>query len=323
VAYSPEALKDLDRVAEIALTPAERIGLIKDVWAMVNAGMRPVGDYLSLAQALKNDRRRPVVDAYTQRLGTIAADIVGASERDDYRAWVRGLLRPAAKELGWQPRPGEGAELPGVRAAVLGTLGEVGRDPEVLAMARTLAHRYLADPLAIDPSLADTVVDLAALEGDAVLYDEYLAATKAARPPGDHYRFLSALARFSDPALLTRTLDYALTPNVRTQDFANLLYAVLTSPVGTEPAWDFARRHWAEINSKLPENSRTAMLSAARAFCDAKHAQEVKDFFTEKKADQEAIQRAVEEIQSCADTKSIQEPKLATWFQAHGSAAGQ
>ena len=45
VAYSPEVLSEFDRIAETALTPAERIGLVNDVWAMVSAGMSPVGDY--------------------------------------------------------------------------------------------------------------------------------------------------------------------------------------------------------------------------------------------------------------------------------------
>ena len=166
VAYSPEVLTEFDRIAETALTPAERIGLVNDEWAIVSAGMSPVGDFLSLVEGLKTDRRRPVVDAYAGRLGIIAKDMVGDSEREDYRAWVRALLQPAAQELGWQPSPGEGVELPGVRATVLTTLGQVGRDPEVLAMSRRLALWYLANPLAIDPSLADTVVDLAALEGE-------------------------------------------------------------------------------------------------------------------------------------------------------------
>jgi aminopeptidase N/puromycin-sensitive aminopeptidase len=290
---------------------------------MVSAGMSPVGDFLSLVEGLKADRRRPVVDAYAGRLGTVAKNMVGDSEREDYRAWVKALLRPAAEELGWQPRPGEGVEVPGVRAAVFTTLGQVGRDPEVLAMARTLAHRYLADPLAIDPSLADTVVNLAALEGDAALYDDFLAATKTAKSPEEYYRFLFALARFSDPALLTRTLEYALTPSVRGQDFATLLSAVMNNPAGTDLAWDFARQHWAEINSKPPGNSGGRILSSASVFCDATHAEEVKDFFTRNKSDDRAIQQTLEDIGSCADVKSLQEPKLAAWFEDRGSAAGR
>jgi aminopeptidase N/puromycin-sensitive aminopeptidase len=263
------------------------------------------------------------VDAYAGRLESIDADMVRDSEREEYRMWVRNLLRPPAKELGWQPLPGEGVEQPGVRAALLSTLGRVGRDPEVLETARTLAHRYLADPTAVDPSLADTVVNLAALDGDSSLYNEFLAATKTAQSPEEYYRFLYALARFSDPALLTRTLEYALTSNVRGQDFGSLLGTVMTYPAGTALAWDFARQHWDEINSKPPGNTGGRILTSASIFCDSKHEQEVKDFFTEKKSDENAIGRAVEDIGACADVKSLQEPNVATWFEHHGGAAGR
>jgi aminopeptidase N len=323
VAYSPEVLSEFSRAAETNLTPAERIGLANDVWAMVSAGMTPVGDYLGLVEGLKSDRRGPVVDAYAGRLENIATVMVGDSEREEYAAWVRGLLRPAAQELGWQPRPGEDVEMPGVRAAVLSTLGRVGRDPEVLAMARNLAHQYLADPLAIDPSLANAVFNLGALEGDAALYDEILAATKTAKSPEAYYRFLYALARFSNPALLVRTMEYALSPNVRGQDFGSLLGAVMTNPAGTVLAWDFTRQHWEEINSKPPGDSGGRLLSTASAFCDAKHAEEVKEFFTQKKSDERAIQRTLEAIGNCAEVKSIQEPLLAAWFKQQGSTAGR
>jgi aminopeptidase N len=323
VKYAPEVLRELNRNAETHLTPAERIGLANDEWAIVGAGMIPIGNYFSLIESLKRDRMRPVVDTYAGRLETIGRNMVGDSERESYRAWVRSLLRPAATELGWKPLPGEGVEQPGVRATVLGTLGRVGRDPEVLETARTLAHRYLADPTAIDPSLADTVIGLAALEGDAALYEEVLAATKTAKTPEEYYRFLYALAGFSDPALLARTLEYALTPNVRGQDFGSLLGAVMNNPAGTQLAWDFARQHWEEINSKPPGKAGGRILTSASVFCDATHAEEVRDFFTQKKSDEGAIRRAAEDINSCAEVKSRQQPNVVTWFQHHGRTTGR
>ena len=322
VAYSPEALRDLDRVAETALTAAERIGLLSDEWAMVQGGISPIGDYLSLVEELRKDRTRSVVDAYAGRLGIIAEDMVGDSEKANYRAWVRNLLRPAAGELGWQPRPGESSDRRALRAGVLSTLGKTGRDQEVLRTARSLAHKYLADPLSVDPTLANAVVNLAAMEGDAALYDEFLARTKTAKSPEEYYLFLFALAHFNDPALLTRTMEFALTPSVRGQDFGTLLAEVMINPAGTDVAWDFARKHWAEIKDKPPGGSGR-VLGAASAFCDDRRLGEVKSFFAENKVDDRTTQRAVEDISSCTDVKSVQEPKVAAWFQHHGSRSGQ
>ncbi|HVA00656.1 MAG TPA: M1 family metallopeptidase [Terriglobia bacterium] len=322
VAYSPEALHGLERVAETALTPAERIGLLNDVWAMVQGGIRPVGDYLSLVDALKRDRTRSVVEAYAGRLGIIDEDMVGDPEKENYRAWVRNLLHPAARELGWKPRPGESSDRRALRATVLATLGKVGRDQQVLRTARSLAPKYLADPHSIGPNLASTVINLAALEGDAELYGEILARTKTAKSPEDYYRFLNALAYFSDPALLTRTMEYALTPSVRGQDFTGLLAEVMTNPAGKDLAWDFVRKHWAEINNK-PPGGAGKIFGAVNTFCDDQHLAEVKSFYAEKKVDSRTTQEAVENIGSCTDVKSLQEPQVAAWFQQQGSRAGQ
>ncbi len=322
VVYSSEALRALDRVAERKLRPAERIGLLNDEWAMAVGGITPVGDYLSLVEALKKDRTRSVVDAYAGRLETVAEKMVGDSEKEAYRAWVRDLLRPAARELSWQPRPGESIDRRALRATVLGALGRVGRDPEVLRMARSQANKYLADPLSIDPTLAATVVNLAALEGDAALYDEYLAHTKTAKSPEEYYRFLYALAHFSDPALLTRTLNLALTPEVRGQDFAALLAEVLTNPAATNWAWDYARQHWAEINNKPPGGTGRVAASAS-TFCDGGHLAEVRSFFTANKVDERTTARVVEDISNCVDAKSVQEPNVAAWIKHQPSHASR
>lgn len=322
VAYTPAALRELERVAETRLTPAERIGLLNDEWAMVRAGIRPVGDYLSLVEALKNDRTRAVVQTYASRLGVIEEDMVSKAELASYRAWVRNLLRPAALELGWKPRPGESIDRRALRATVLGTLGRVGRDPQVLRTARVLADKYLADPNSIAPNLATTVVDLATLDGNAELYGRILAHTKTAKSPEDYYRFLNALAHFSDPVLLTRTMEYALSPNVRGQDFTGLLAEVITNPAGQDVGWDFVRRHWAEINDK-PPGGPGKVSGAINTFCDSRRLAEVKRFYAEKKVDTRTLQQAVDDISACTDVKALQEANVAAWFQQHAGATGQ
>jgi hypothetical protein len=96
----------------------------------------------------------------------------------------------------------------------------------------------------------------------------------------------------------------------------------MTNPAGRDLAWDFARKHWAEINNKPPGGSGRVLASAS-AFCDGQHLGEVRSFFAENKVDDRTTQRAVEDISSCTDVKSVQEPKVVAWFQHHGSPSGQ
>ena len=58
--YPPEMLRSF--AGDInALTPAERIGLLADEWALVRAGRHDVGAFLDLAAGFKGERTAAVV----------------------------------------------------------------------------------------------------------------------------------------------------------------------------------------------------------------------------------------------------------------------
>src|SRR5262249_24605466 len=114
----------------------------------------PVGDYLAFAQGLKTERNRAVLDDVIGRLGYIGHYLVTDSDRDSYRAWLRGYLKPMLNDVGWEPKPGESDEQRSLRGHLFGALGYDARDPEVLAQARKLAEKALDDPSSVDRELA-------------------------------------------------------------------------------------------------------------------------------------------------------------------------
>src|SRR4029077_14591556 len=130
---------------------------------------------------------------------------------------------------------------------VMRTLGYTAHDPEVLTEARRLTENALDNPSALDRTMAQTVFSLAALKGDAALYNSILAQTKKATSPEEFYLYQRSLTEFSDPQLLQRTLDYAVSPEVRTQDTAGLIARVIDNSAGQKLGWDFARAHWLQI----------------------------------------------------------------------------
>ena len=325
-AYSAADLHGMAQAAEHDFSPGERIALLDDEWAMVQVGRHQVGDYLALAETFKNDRTPAVVDTILGRLSTIGEVLVSDSDQDHYRAWVRRLLRPLARELGWKPAPDEGDELRSLRPAVLSVLGRIGRDPDVLAQARKMTEEYLENPSSVDPTLAGTMINLtAAWSGDAALYDKLLAHLKTAKSPQEYYRYLNSLTSFRDPALLRRTLEYALSPEVRNQDAAGFVGSVLSNLSGKELAWTFVKAHWDELQKKLTTSSGRRVIAATRSFCDAQHRDDVRQFFTEhhvSSADR-ALQTSIEAINYCIDLKSQQEPNLAAWLSQQNSTGGR
>jgi puromycin-sensitive aminopeptidase len=324
-AYDPETIHQLSAMAEEKLTPAERIAFLNDLWAMVRVGKSNIADYLALVEDLKPDRTRAVVDMTAGRVGDIGDHLVGDSDREAYRAWVRAYFRPLFDELGWQPAAGESDERKALRSEVIGTLGVSGRDPEILAQARELAQKYMHEPSAVDATLAGTVLYLAALNGDEALYNQFLAHAKSAQTPEDYYRYLGTLAAFSDPKLLERTLALSLSDEIRNQDVGQVLGGVTFNPEGRELGWNFVKSRYDELVKKLPAFGAVGLIYSGSTFCDPAKREEVRQFFTAHMPEggERALKQTLENVKYCSDLKSAQEANLATWLGSHGAHAGR
>jgi aminopeptidase N len=323
--YSAEAVRALASDAETKLTPAERITVQGDIWASVRVGREPVGDYLAFAQGLQSDRNRAVVEDVLGRLNYIGQYLVSDGDRDSYRIWLRQYLDPSMKEVGYEPKPGESDEQRTMRSRLIGTLGYDARDPEALAEARKTANKALSDPSSVDHQLAGGALALAALNGDSAFYDLVLAATKNPKSPEEYYMYLFTLPQFSDPKLLDRTLNFAISSEVRSQDALGLVTSVMGNPEGQQLAWDFIRQHWAEIEKAGGPFASAQVVGATSVFCDAGMRDQVTEFFSAHKvaAAERTYKQSIERINNCVDLKSRQEPQLASWLGTHGNAGGK
>jgi len=323
--YQRDALRALATDAETKLTPAERIGLESDIWGLMRVGRASVGDYLIFAQGLQSERHSAVVEAVLRDLNFIGQYLANDSDRVAYHEWLRQYLAPTMKEVGWEAKPGESDEQRTLRSHLIGALGYDARDPQALAQARKVADRALADPMSVDRELAGDAFELAALNGDAEFYDKLIDGLKNPRTPEEYYIYFNTLPQFSDPKLLQRTLDLAVSPEVRSQDALGLITRVLENPAGENLAWDFIQTHWDAIIKSGGPFASGEVVGATRVFCDTGKLEQVRQFFSTHKIDggERTYKQSMERIKSCVDLKSQQEPQLATWLGQHGSSGGK
>ena len=299
------------------LAPAERIALLSDEWALVRAGRHDVGTYLDLASGFTRERTAAVVQTLVGTLATIGAYLTTDETRQPFSAWLSALLSPALADIGWTPKPDEPDETRALRAAIVAALGETARDPQVLARARELVEQEMQKAGTVDATLLNVIVNLAALEGDVALYDKYLARTRSATDPEQRYLYLYGLASFSDPALVRRTMELVVGPDVRSQDAKLVVRAMLAADASRRLAWDLVRERWQAIQAKTGEFvGNTVIVSALASFCDPVALAEVKTFFaTHKVPDAErTLQQSIERIASCANLSAAQREKLAAWL---------
>jgi aminopeptidase N len=300
------------------LSPSERVALVNDTWSLVKIGEVDIATQLALADRLRNDRERAVVDAILDKLGTIGQDLMTAEEAPAYRRWLTAYLRPMLAELGWVPAVGETDERKRLRASVIGILGEIARDEETLRKSRELTDLALRDPNAIDATLLDVVVPLAALKGDAALLEKFKVAMAASKSPGEYYRYLYALVSFEDPALAKEAYAAALSAEMRSQDLPGFIESLFQKPERRAQSWAFVKNNWDDLRKKFTPWGGAAIVRATGAFCEAKQRAEVQQFFATHPVDasDRSLKQALEKIDMCVELRTLQARSFSSWVNS-------
>jgi aminopeptidase N len=314
--YEPEAVAAL-ATRTPPLTAPERISLLGDEWRTVRAGRHDIGTYLDLAAAFAGDANPDVFSEVTRRLAYVSGAVADAKERDAYAAWLRATFRPVLDAIGEMPAAGDSQEVLARRGALWQLLGVTAGDTALQAKARTLAEGYLANPSSLPATFAGAVLQVAAAGGDAALYDRYLAAAKAAlAAPEQYYRVFNALASFRDPALADRTIAYALSPDLRSQDTPTLVGQLLNSSA-RDKMWTALSSQWTALSDRLGSfQSLPYIVGSLGGFCTAERAAEIRAFFAAHPVPAAArgLAQSLERIDSCVALDQRQSAPFATWL---------
>jgi aminopeptidase N/puromycin-sensitive aminopeptidase len=317
-AYPASVYAALVAGVESKLTPSERISLIGDEWAQVRANSASVGAYLDLAAAVKSDPGADVVGEALDGVNSAYSRIAStAEERAQIAAWIRSTYGPVFAQLA-PPSESDSANTRELRAALFGILGHHGADSAIVAQAREIAGKYLNDPASIDATLGQTAATIAARNGNAALFDQLQKTYETSANPEFQEGALQLLTVFTDPALVQRALEYAVSGKVRNQDAAYGLGVELQSEDNRDQAWSFIQSHWEKVAPLLTPEVGAFLVTSTGQFCSADARADVEKFFAQHKvpsADQ-AVKHALESIDGCIELRQLQEPRLKEWLGA-------
>jgi len=252
VAYSPDLLAALGTHLG-DLEPVERALLLDDTWAAVLAGDTAASDFLDLARGFDNETDPAVWTTLSGALGAIDR-ILDGDARTRFQALVRGIARPIAEGLGWEPSFGESELLAQTRQLVLTLLGTVGDDADVQARAR----RAL-DATGTDPNVAAASVNIVAHVGNDADWDRYVDRFRTSESPQEQLRYLYALGMFPSPELADRTLALTL-DEIRSQNAPFVVFHLLHNREVNERTWAWVKREWPRIIERFPDNTIPRLL---------------------------------------------------------------
>ena len=282
VKYGRESLDRLkDLIENKRLGNADRWGVQNDLFAMCVAGEMRLKEYLDfIGLYLEEDDYIVSLDIadsiYSLYLITSGEKFWGEIKRRG-----REYFGDMFERLGWDPKPGERHTDALLRSFVINVLGRLG-DEKVVSEAKRRFDVFLRKPDSLSPDIRGAVYSLVAWSGDASTHDTLTGLYRKAGNQEEKMRFLGALSSFQDEALLSKTLEFSLSPEVRLQDLYIPIGKCAGNPYGRKLVWPWIKKNWKGIGDRFGHAGSPLLnriVSTAGVINDASREAEVRDFF--------------------------------------------
>jgi aminopeptidase N len=301
------------------MAPADRVNLLADAWALVEAHRNPPSAYFELADRLAGDDNRTVADQVVRTLTRLDHLQRGRPGRAAFQAYARATLRPTFERLGWQAADGESNDRVLLRASLIRTLGDLG-DEAVLADAKRRFDAFLTDSASLPANLRGPVTHLVGRTADRAGYETLLGLARKSTKTEERVRYYSAAASALDPAFARETLAIALTDELP----ADLAGRLINWVAGEHAALALAlvKENFEALAAKQGPSFRNTFVSNLMAnFSDRARAEELKDFAPayETSGGRMVAERVRERIVADAEFVQQQLPAIDEWVRRRGA----
>ncbi len=317
---------DFDKLLSVVaqLPEADKVNLVNDTWALVEADRGAISDYFKLVEALREENSLALWEQITATLSYLDSLYLGSNERPVFQAYGRSILKPVFSRVGWEPKSGEEAAAGLLRAKLITELGEFG-DEDVIAGARERFQKFLLDPKIIPPDLRPAVLGVVGRYANQKAWDKLHELGLNTKSIEEKANFYTAMAMALGPDLAKQTLPLALTDELPAAAATLLVTCVATTGEQAELAWEFAQANRKRLDAKVDATGTIEFApSVIRGFSDAARATEF-EAYAQKNLPSGAkseVAKAAEEIRLKADLKARVLPEIAKWIAAKTPATG-
>jgi hypothetical protein len=300
------------------LEATERVGLIGNVSALLDAGAVTGDDYLRTLNNFADDPDPRVISTMLSGLDKVKSAFVTEELQNEFSQYVRKTLRPAIHRFGWVTRPGEDEEITRFRPQLIQWLGEEGNDPQALAYADSLASVFMHDPDAVDPTMINVSLLLSVQDADKTMFEECKSRFENAQIPQQRSLFLSALGHFRDPSLVQEALNYALSGPLRPNEFFYIPFSVGAYPKYEDMVFEWQKTNYEAITAKMPPMFASFMPYMAGG-CSRERLAKAQEFFSDPARNvpgtEESLAKVSDQVNDCAGLRDREGAKVAEYLK--------
>lgn len=299
------------------LSPVERLCFLNDHLSLAIAGKMPVQRLLEVMRAYNNETEYAVWETLIAALKQINR-IVEPNTRPAFSNYIKSIVQNEYHKLGWASTDkNEAAPTRLLRGQIIGLLGTIGQDKEVISKAREKFAQYLNGKGDVDSDLLDGITDVVAYNGSAKDLSSFKSLWKKAASPEVEQRALYAMAKFRQPELVQSGLSMTVGKEVRAQDAPKLLAEFFNENDAKLLAWGFLKTHWTQIQQLYAPHMLSKLAESPATLNDEKDYSDVKAFFETHKVPEGAssVSRMLEKLKINVQFKQRSGKELNKWLQ--------
>ncbi len=294
----------------------DRVNLLSDAWALVQANRASVSGYFGLVDKLPSSTELAEREQIINVLDFINRLLIGRPEREKFQAYARSILRPTFDALGWDLKDGEPATAGNLRASLINALGDLN-DQEIVASCRERFKKYLSNPQSLQPDLRPPILAVVGRYADEATWNQLHELGLKTTSTEEKQNYYDALAGAIDSTLVKKTLPIALTDELPTSRAVFLVSKVARESDHPEIAWDFAKANMKALLAKTDAlGANRYAPSLFTFFSDDSRADELKAYGKTNLPAESApdVAKAVDEIQFRSEFKKRLASQLSAWI---------
>ena len=267
-------------IDEKILNHVDRWGLQNDLFSQCVSGTKQLQEYLDFTTSYHDEDDYITLLNLAQHLYYIYNLTTKERFTDDIRTYTAQFLGSIFDRLGWDSRKNEKHTDSLLRGFVITALGKLG-DEEILAEARKRFNKFLKNKNSLDADLQQPVFILMAWQGDKKTYNKLLSLYRKSTLQEEKIRFLVAMCNFKQKNILLKTLNLALTSEVRSQNIRVPIMGVSANIHGSTVLWPWLKSHWKKLVRKFGVGNPLAnrIVASVGSVIDDRQEKDVRNFF--------------------------------------------
>uniref|UniRef100_A0A336M9D9 Aminopeptidase n=1 Tax=Culicoides sonorensis TaxID=179676 RepID=A0A336M9D9_CULSO len=279
--YLPEMLNDFENhkvIENKILSPLDRLGLLDDLFALVNAGKVKTVDYLKFLMQYTNETEYVVWRTISSNISKLRTLLSHTDYKPLFDKFCQKLFAGILSTLKWEASPSDNHSDTLLRPLIITQLIEAGCQ-ETISEAKS---RFDNQSVPIPADLRQAVYKGVLFNADSMSLQKIIELYRKTSSQEEKERIYFSLGVLDDSSVIHEALDFVMSSDVRSAESARAVGAIAGSGNGREITWNYFKKNIKIFQERFGEGTYIMprmIQNLTENFASSDKMNEIEEFF--------------------------------------------